>query len=156
MTRLAMLIVLLWLLNPASAVAECGGGGKTIFRCKTVNAKRIEVCDAGKTLVYAFGKPKAKPEIVLRVAKDRASTTQWQGFGRYMAYSVEIPNGKTLYSVYWGVDKLLEGDDKPPAIEAGVTVTVNRQTVATIRCDDDGSIVQEIEGIPLKPTEQPQ
>ena len=128
---------------------ECENANKTIFSCLTGKGKLIEVCDSGQTIDYSFGKSKTKPEIVVHAPRDKASTTQWQGIGRYMSFSVEIPNGNTTYSVYWSVDR---NSDQHP-IEAGVNVEVNKKLTATVNCADENSIVQNIEGINLRPTE---
>lgn len=131
------------------AWAQCNAGSKTVFSCTTTKGKVIELCDAGKTMVYSFGKPTQTPEIVVQVPRAAASTYQWQGVGRYMSYTVDIPNGDTVYSVFWGVDRL---DEQHP-IEAGVNVSVKQKQLASVRCDNNKKIVQEIEGINLKPTE---
>ncbi len=144
----ATLVALASALAATSARADCVAGEATVFACQTAQGKRIEVCDAGKTLTYSFGRPQAQPEIMLRVARERASTSQWNGLGRFIAYSVDIPNGDTVYSVFWGADRL--SDDHP--IEAGVEVLVKGRLAATVRCAD-GEIVQAIEGLDLKPTD---
>lgn len=135
-------------LSSPSASAACTGGGKTVFSCLTSKGKVIEVCDSGNTIDYSFGKPNV-PEIVVRAPRNEASTFQWKGIGRYLSYSVEIPNGKTVYSVFWGADRLTDEHK----IEAGVNVEVNKNLVATVKCVGEKYIVQNIEGIDLKPTE---
>lgn len=132
----------------SSIYAKCEVGSKTIFSCMTTKGKQIEVCDAGKTISYSFGKPQEKPEIVVKVPRNQASTYQWEGVGRYMSYSVNIPNGNTVYSVFWGVDRLSEEH----AVEAGVNVETNNKSVATVKCSEK-NIEQNIEGIALKPAE---
>lgn len=132
----------------AGAQAQCTGGSKTVFACQTTKGKQVEVCDAGKTIAYSFGKPGATPELALKVPRSQASTSQWQGVGRYMSYAVDIPNGKTVYSVFWGVDRLSEEHD----IEAGVNVLINGKQAATVMCRPD-TVQQALEGIDLKPSE---
>lgn len=127
--------------------ASCEGS-KTVFSCLTSKGKQIEVCDAGKTVDYSFGKPKAKPEIEVKVARDKASTFQWAGMGSSMTYAVDIPNGKTTYNVFWSVDRLSDEH----AIEAGVNVLINKELVTTVNCAGE-NVVNNIEGIDLKPTE---
>jgi hypothetical protein len=134
------------------AIADCEKVSKTVFSCVTGKGKVIEVCDSGKTIDYSFGKSNLKPEIVVRTPRKEASTTQWQGFGKHMSYSVEIPSGAATYSVFWGVDKLMEGDKKDPQIEAGVSVEINKKQAASVMCSNSKPIVQNIEGIDLKPT----
>ncbi len=137
------------LLMSSVAMAECESGSTTVFSCTTVKGKVIEVCDSGATLDYAFGKPSAKPEIVVRVPRDQASTHQWQGIGRYHTYTVEIPNGNTTYSVFWGMDSLSEKHE----VEAGVHVLIKEALAATVNCATEKPIVQNLEGIDLKPAD---
>lgn len=127
--------------------AQCVPGSETVFSCVTKNGKQIQVCDAGQTIVYSFGKPR-NPEIVLEVPRNQASTSQWSGVGHYLSYSVDIPNGNTTYSVVWNADKLTEEH----AITGGVNVIIDGETKATVECYGE-DIVQNIEGIDLKPTE---
>jgi hypothetical protein len=63
-----------------------------------------------------------------------------------MSYAVSIPNGNTIYNVFWGVDRL--SDEHP--IEAGVNVEINKKLEATVKCVGEKNIVQNIEGIELK------
>lgn len=130
------------------ASAACLSEAKTVFSCLTAAGKRIEVCDAGQTIDYSFGKPKAKPEIVVRAPRSAATTFQWPGAGRYFSYSVDVPNGNTVYSVYWSADRL--GDE--PDVKGGVIVSIDGRERATVRCARGGDIVQNIEGIDLAPT----
>ena len=69
-----------------NAFAKCATGNKTIFSCTTAKGKLIEVCDAGKTITYSFGNPQTTPEIALNVPRDKATTFQWAGVGRYLSY----------------------------------------------------------------------
>jgi hypothetical protein len=128
------------------AFAACGKDEKTVFSCLTQKGKLIEVCDAGKTINYSFAYPSSKPEILVNAPRNRATTTQWEGVGRYMSYSVNIPNDNTVYNIFWGVDRLSE--EHP--IEAGVNVEINKKLVATVKCASEKNITQNIEGIELK------
>ena len=134
---------------PAVAAAACEKSSKTVFSCLTAKGKQIQVCDSGKTIDYSFGKPNATPDIVVRVPRSKASTSQWQGIGRYISYSVEIPNGNTTYGVYWGADRLTDEH----AIDAGVNVEIDNKLVASVKCFGEKHIVQNIEGIDLKPVD---
>jgi hypothetical protein len=130
-----------------NAFAKCAAGTKTIFSCTTAKGKLIEVCDAGKTITYSFGNPQTTPEIALNVPRDKATTFQWAGIGRYLSYSVDIPNGKTTYSVFHGVDRISETH----AVEAGVNVLEGGKLLATVQCSGK-KIVSNMEGIDLTPT----
>lgn len=79
-----------------SAFAESTCASKVIFSCTTTKGKTVEVCDAGSTIKYSFGKKGAPPEMALAIPRAAASTRQWDGMGRYMSYSVQIPNGNTV------------------------------------------------------------
>lgn len=129
------------------AFAKCAAGQPTIFSCSTAKGKTIEVCDAGKTITYTFGSPQAKPEISLNVPRDKVTTFQWSGIGRYLSYAVDIPNGTTTYSVFHGIDRII----KEHAIEAGVNVLVDGKLLATVRCSSK-NIVNNLEGVDLSPT----
>ena len=135
--------------NQPVSGSTCKAGAETLFFCLTTKGKRIQLCDEGKTLEYSFGPPEKQPEIVVRVPRAKASTTQWQGVGRYKSESVDIPNGKTTYSVFFGAD--LVSDEHP--IEAGVNVLVNGEHKATVKCGDERTLINNLEGVELKPTE---
>lgn len=129
------------------AHADCTKESKPIFSCLTGKGKRIEVCDSRKTISYSFGKPKAKPEIVVAVPRNAASTTQHHR-GSNMHFTVSVPNGDTTYSVFWGVD---DAASESSPIEAGVYVEINNKHVATVACVKD--IYHDMEGIDLKESE---
>lgn len=131
------------------AAAKCSQYEETVFSCLTGKSKLIEVCDAGKTLSYSFGFPNSRPEIVVTVPRHKASTYQWKGIGRYISYAVNIPNGNTVYSVFWGVDKMSDEH----GIEAGVNVEINKKWVASVQCVGERNIVQNMEGIELRQVE---
>lgn len=146
-SMLSSAILAIGISSPASAA--CEKGSKTVFACVTAKGKLIQVCDARETIDYSFGKPSLPPEIIVRAPRSEASTFQWQGVGRYLSYAVEVPNGKTVYSVFWGAGRLTDKH----AIDAGVNVEVNKKLVATVKCVGEKHIVQNIEGIDLKPVE---
>ena len=146
--KIVTIIALSTFIFTTNVFAMCDDGSKTIFSCTTKKGKQIEVCDAGKTISYSFGKLQANPEIVVKVPRSKASTSQWAGIGRSESYSIDIPNGKTIYSVFWSLDRL--SDEHP--IDAGVSVSNNDKLVATVNCSGK-NIVNNIEGIALKPSE---
>ncbi|MFZ1343057.1 hypothetical protein [Thiothrix eikelboomii] len=131
------------------ALAACPSGSETLFFCNTQKGnKQLEVCDAGKTISYSFGKKGQKPELAIAVPRSKASTWQWQGIGRYMSYSVNIPNGDYNYNVFWSVDRVTEEH----AIEAGVNVEKKGKLLTTLLCQDKG-LINNLEGVDLKPAE---
>lgn len=138
-----------FLLLGKMVLAACPSGAETLFFCNTQKAnKQIELCDAGKTVNYSFGKKGQKPELAIAVPRSAASTFQWQGIGRWMSYSVNVPNANYVYNVFWGVDRL---EEKHP-IEAGVNVEKNGELLTTIYCKEKG-LINNLEGVDLKPAE---
>lgn len=133
----------------STSYAECAAGNKLVFSCTTQKGKLVQVCDSSNTIDYSFGVPYKNPEIYLKVKRNLVTTTQWTGVGSWINYSVEIPNGKTIYSVFWAADRNSEDHE----IEAGVNVEVNKKHIATVKCSQEKNIVQNIEGINLKATE---
>ncbi len=144
------LAVLLVAAVPVFSIAApvCTEPGELLFSCVVQKSgKRIELCDARTTIRYQFGKPKAAPDIVVSVPRNLATTSQWNGIGRYISYAVDIPNGNTVYSVFFSMDRLTERH----SIEAGVNVLVDRKLVASVKCLES-SIVNHLEGVDLAET----
>ena len=129
------------------AYAKCAAGTATVFSCPTSNGKFVEVCDAGKTLTYSFGKPSGPPEIDLKVPRTEASTTQWSRTGSNYSCSVEIPNDKAIYSVFTSMDRLSKKHD----LSAGVHVYSGAKRLATVNCTGK-NVKHDLEGIDLKAT----
>ncbi len=134
------------LFSPCS-YAKCQKDSKTLFSCLTAKGKQIEVCDAGKTISYSFGRPHVKPEIVVTVLREQASTSQWDGAGRYLSYAVDVPNGETVYNVFFSTDRL----SNEHSIEAGVNVLIKNNLAATVNCSGK-NITNNLEGVNLKPS----
>ncbi|TXH51584.1 MAG: hypothetical protein E6Q87_01330 [Cellvibrionales bacterium] len=129
-----------------SAFAESTCASKVIFSCTTTKGKTVEVCDAGSTIKYSFGKKGAPPEMVLAIPRAAASTHQWDGMGRYMSYNVQIPNGNTVYEVFSSVDKIEQ------EITSGINVEIAGKHAATLTCKP-GTGIDNIEGVELPPAD---
>lgn len=140
-----ILVVTMLAISASGAYAKCTN--KTIFACTTTNGKLVEVCDNGDAIEYVFGKSLAKPEKHFKVDRNKATTYQWNGMGRSMSYSVEIPTGDTVYSVYTSADKI------DVSTETGLSVSVKGKNVATLKCNEKKKMIVDIEGIDLKPGE---
>ncbi len=80
--------------------------------------------------------------------REQASTSQWNGVGRYISYAVDIPNADAVYSVFFGTDRL----SNEHSIEAGVNVLIKNNLAATVKCSGK-NITHNLEGLDLKPTE---
>ena len=147
------LIAVLAFVIPTCAHAKCDAGTKTLFSCTTAKNKQIELCDAGKTIQYSFGKPGAKPEITVSVPRDQATTTQWGGAGD-ITNSVEIPNGATVYSVYSSIHRD-PNDPHPKSAGVNVLTNGNGQVAASVQCSVqsvDHGLIDNLDGVKLKPT----
>lgn len=134
--------------EPTAAETEVETGqyvGGVLFACQTADGKVIEVHDKGNSIEYVFG-PKDQLELVLDVPREQVSTYQWQGIGRYENYSVSIPNGDTVYSVFWARDRL--AIDQPP--EAGVSVEIDGDYITTVDCATEAT--HNLIGVDLPPT----
>ena len=145
--KIIVIVPVLVTLFAANVYAGCEGG-KTVFSCSTIKGKQIEVCDMEKTIDYSFGKPQEKSEIAIKIPREQASTFQWAGIGSSISYAVDIPNKNTTYNVFWSADRMSEEH----GIEAGVNVLINKELVTTVKCADK-NIVNNLEGVNLKPTE---
>ena len=128
------------------AQAACQPDQKTVFRCTTAQGKAIELCDAGASIEYAFGRPQGKPEIVVTQPRASVTTYQWQGIGRTQSYTVNVPNGDTVYSVYDTFDSI----DRIQ--ESGVVVEIKGRQVATVKCSGRDT-VSNLQGIKLRPAQ---
>lgn len=131
---------------PVAASAECAHSAKEVFFCEASKGRVIQVCDAGKTIEYTFGKPK-QPDIVLAAARDTVTTRQWSGMGP-MSYSVRVPNGDTSYTVFWSFDR---NPDHDP--DAGVEVEIKGKVAATVQCLSKKQVRNGLEDIDLPPAE---
>ena len=139
------LIIVVAVICSHSAFAACPAQSKTVFNCTTTNNKVIQVCDAGNTISYSFGKANATPELAITVPRDKVTTYQWEGFGRYENYAINIPNGKTIYRVNDSLDKMSQ------EYTAGVEVSNNDKLLATVECAANKKITSKIQGIKLRP-----
>ena len=128
-----------------SLFAACPNQSKTVFNCTTTNNKVIQVCDAGNTISYSFGKANATPELAIAVPRNKVTTYQWEGFGRYENYAINIPNGKTIYRVNDSLDKMSQ------QYTAGVEVSNNDKLLTTVEFAANKKITSKIQGIKLRP-----
>lgn len=125
--------------------ASCPAKTQTIFQCTTTNNKIIQVCDAGKTINYSFGKPSQTPELAVSVLRNKVKTYQWEGIGRYENYSVNIPNGNYFYRVFSSIDKINQ------SASAGVEISKNDDLIATVECAPSKKIINNLIGVNLQP-----
>ena len=117
---------------------------KLLFSCMTENGQEILLFETDETIDYSFGKPGKKPELNLKVPRNRASTWQWKGMGRVENYWVEIPHEDLSYQVVWERDRLSEKNE----INAGVAVRRDQKTITASYCK--GKIVNNLQGVKLK------
>ena len=103
-----------------------------LFHCVTKNNKEIFLSDRGEFIDYSYGFRGRAPELSLSVPREKVTTFQWKGFGRWITYSITIPNGETKYTVFTSLDRVSDAHDS----EAGVFATVGDNEVARILCKD--------------------
>lgn len=113
---------------------------KTLFDCTTTNGKQILLTEKGNALNYRFGK-KGKPELTFSVSKDEAIYAPWNGIGRYMNYSLDLPNGNVVYSVFRSADK------HSSKVESGVMVHLQDGKTSKVLCRQNQIKADELESI---------
>ena len=79
---------------------------------------------------YSFGLVGQKADLAISVPKSSVSGYRWDGFGRYMNNSINVPNGATEYRAYRSVER-----DPNGTVAAGVHVVLNGKQVADVKCD---------------------
>jgi hypothetical protein len=119
----------------------CAENTKTVFSCLTEKGNRIEVCETPEKLNYTFGVP-GNAELSLSISKSSATTKQWEGMGSNEEYSIDIPNGKTTYSVF------TSANHSSHESSAGVEVFSGDKSLAVVKCGN--LYFSNIEGIDLK------
>ncbi|NJM83912.1 MAG: hypothetical protein HC844_16995 [Tabrizicola sp.] len=134
MRLLALAIIAL----PSVAGAACRGD--VVFDCD-MGAKTVEVCLSATTLTYEFGPP-GKPELTLSAPVQDAQYTPWPGIGSSIWETVMFLNDGVAYEVWYSVDR----NTDEHAFTAGITVSQNEATIATLSCTP-GTIVQNLSAI---------
>ena len=61
--------------------------------------------------------------------------------------ALDVPNGETVYSTYWGMDRMTETHE----VDASIAISVDGKDVATVHCTP-GSARQALESIDLRPS----
>jgi len=130
-----------------SSTSTVCGNDKILFYCRTTNGKKVEICDAGETIRYAYGKIRGRPEIALSIERNEARMRPWNGIGRWVSYSVLIRNGATTYEASIAFDRLSDED------EAGIYVFADGELVAEIPCKLD-TVRQSINSTELTKAEE--
>lgn len=141
----ALLVLTCLLLTLAQSAFGCQENETVIFACTTTGNNHVEVCDAGAAIHFTYGQVGNSPEIQLSVDRVDASTDQWRGFGRYISYTVYVPDGATIHSVFWREDRLTETRD----ISAGINLDGGDGQVGQDECKLD-TLEQNLEGITLR------
>jgi hypothetical protein len=124
----------------APAFAICAGNQETVFSC-TVQSKTIELCltPLEQSVTYRFG-PASAPEIELTRGFGEINMRPWNGIGRHIWNSVQLPNEGFSYELYWAFDKI----EREAA--AGLNVLRGEQELATVECSNiEETAVMELE-----------
>jgi len=83
-------------------------------------------------------------ELAFSVPRSVASTRQWNGIGRDMIYSVQIPRGGIVYEVFQDADKISQ------QVDSGIIVTFNGKNAAQLACRQE-TVINNMEGVALRP-----
>ncbi len=114
------------------------------FACRIANKDRVvSLVQKGNTLSYAYGKEDTMPELALKVALSDAELYAWEGIGRYQNYSIGIPNGQYLYTVYKSFDS------REQVLVYGVVIEKGDKLLADLLCHPD-TISGDLETMVLK------
>ncbi len=143
--KMKKMIMVLAIVCSHSVFAACPSKSKTVFNCTTTNNKVIQVCDSGNTIHYSFGKVNTTPELAISIPRNKVTTYQWEGIGRYENYAINIQNGKTIYRVNESLDKMTHQRI------AGVEVSSNEKLLATVECAANKKVISKLQGINLRP-----
>lgn len=117
---------------------------RVLFYCATKKNKEIKLCDRGETLEYSFGETGERSELMFSLPREKASTSQWQGIGRWISYSITLPSGDAKYTVFTSANRLTDQHE----FEAGVLATIGDAEVARVLCEDP--VTHNIDGVDLK------
>jgi len=137
-----LLVALLASIAASTAHADCAGGD-TLFLCTSVKGKRIELCDFGDRICYSFG-----TRVVVDTERANVTTTQWDGMGQYMTYSVEVPNLDYVYSISQGFNRMTEEHEEV----SGVQVVHAGETLSFVQCDVRRKVISNLQDVDLAPT----
>jgi hypothetical protein len=112
----------------AAAHASCEGVGRTLFACGTAQGNRVEVCEIGSRILYAFGEAGAQPQLVASVPRDQVRMSPWRPQGQLESFSVQIPYREAVHVVHFNRETANAEPD------AGVDVLIDHEYKASIRC----------------------
>ncbi|MBD8900190.1 hypothetical protein [Rhodanobacter sp. DHG33] len=115
-----------------------------IFSCTTTTGKKVEVHDSGDAVSYRLLDRKGMDELAFSVPRSAASTYQWDGIGKDMIYSVQIPRGDIVYEVFQDADKVSQ------QVRSGIIVTIHGKTAAQLACKQE-TVINNMEGVALRP-----
>ena len=116
------------LLCSSAADAACDGVGRTLFACATAQGNRVEVCEVGSRILYAFGEAGAQPQLVASVPRDQVQMTSWRPQGQMESVALQIPYREAVHVVHFNRETANAVPD------AGVDVLIDREYKASIRC----------------------
>ncbi len=126
------ILIALLILLPVQALAACPAGTQAIQSCTMGGGKKVlDVCLAGDTLGYSYGKVGRSPDLVLRAHVRNANYVPWNGIGRALYEEVRFYNKDVTYIVWGAVDRLTSGNP----VTGGVVVEQNGKTLARLECD---------------------
>lgn len=122
------LVPLTALICSTTAYASCDGVGRTLFACATAQGNRVEVCEVGSRILYAFGEAGAEPQLVASVPRDQVQVTPWRPQGQAESIAMKIPYREAVHVVHF--NQATPG----AAPDAGVDVLIDQELKTSINC----------------------
>lgn len=131
-TWLIALLVLGACMQAPAQAAACPRGESLVFQCGFESGKRVQVCAAGTSAIYRFGRPAQPVELTLRSDTARAFYEQSSGM-KEDHLRMSFANGATVYRIQYGA-WFYPGS--PSGAEARLRVTSKGRRLTELTCTE--------------------
>lgn len=148
--KIFILITILFVSVPALAKDNI------VFKCKTKDNKILSITEDKNNIYYSYGQQNKPPDVYFSNSKKEASTTQWDGTGNSIDYSIDMDNKNIGYTIYSSANKANDDDNGEASVSAGALIggDNNSKEDRRIECDMKSDLyINEIEGIDLPASE---
>ena len=114
----------------AATLCACPKGSTTLLSCTMKGgSKTLDVCITGKTVTYAYGPARGKPELRLAEPVKTVRHEPWNGVSRTIWETVTFVNGPYSYEAALSFDKPSRSSD------GFLTVKKGDKEIVEIACD---------------------
>lgn len=109
---------------------RCADNRKIILSCKTEKNRLLQLCDAGDSVVYSYGRFNEKPQLTFANKKvDISGVVDNSNLGRWFGFGFDLKNGtNAIYKVQHNTNT--QGN----TVFAGVAAYINGKNVANDEC----------------------